>query len=182
MNYGKKVNPRRKPTPSKTIFFICQAPRKKYPIDDEQNYYTIFRYLLVLFFNTIMHITSFRLIVYTFFEVYTMPNILELVGSRIREIRKTKSLSQEQLGELSGFHFSYIGGLERGERNISLVNLAKIAEALEVNIHELLNFEPKLSEEKLSSIDEIVKLLNTREQRQIAMAKNILTEIFRTFR
>lgn len=37
-----------------------------------------------------------------------MSDILELVGKRIRDIRKTKNLSQEQLGEMSGFHFTYI--------------------------------------------------------------------------
>ncbi|MDR9506928.1 helix-turn-helix transcriptional regulator [Brevibacillus agri] len=110
-----------------------------------------------------------------------MADILELVGKRIRDIRKTKNLSQEQLGEKSGFHFTYIGGLERGERNISLVNLAKIAKALEVNIHDFFNFEQELSEEKQAIINEIVLLLSSREERQVTMAKNILSEIFRTF-
>ncbi|WP_249923436.1 helix-turn-helix domain-containing protein [Paenibacillus sp. RS8] len=51
--------------------------------------------------------------------------ILKLVGSKIREIRKSQGLSQEQLGEKAGFHFSYIGGLERGERNVTLSNLPR---------------------------------------------------------
>lgn len=110
-----------------------------------------------------------------------MADILELVGKRIRDIRKSKSLSQEQLGEKSGFHFTYIGGLERGERNISLSNLAKIAEALEVDIRDLFNFEQELSEEKQTTINEIVLLLSTREDKHVTMAKNILFEIFRTF-
>ncbi|BCJ87673.1 helix-turn-helix domain-containing protein [Effusibacillus dendaii] len=110
-----------------------------------------------------------------------MADILEFVGKRIRDIRKTKNLSQEQLGEKSGFHFTYISGLERGERNISLVNLAKIAKALEVNIHDFFNFEQELSEEKQAIINEIVLLLSSREERQVTMAKNILSEIFRTF-
>jgi len=110
-----------------------------------------------------------------------MADILELVGKRIRDIRKTKNLSQEQLGEKSGFHFTYIGGLERGERNISISNLAKIADALEVNIRDLFNFEQELSEEKQITISEIVRLLSNRNERQVTMAKNILSEIFRTF-
>lgn len=112
---------------------------------------------------------------------FKMADILELVGKRIRDIRKSKSLSQEQLGEKSGFHFTYIGGLERGERNISLSNLAKIAEALEVDIRDLFNFEQELSEEKQTTINEIVLLLSTREDKHVTMAKNILFEIFRTF-
>ncbi|WP_347836451.1 helix-turn-helix transcriptional regulator [Gracilibacillus sp. JCM 18860] len=63
------------------------------------------------------------------------------MGNRIRDIRKSKSLSQEQLGEMSGFHYTYIGGLERGERNISVVNLFKIADALDTDISEFFNFE-----------------------------------------
>lgn len=110
-----------------------------------------------------------------------MGDILKFVGKRIRDIRKSKSLSQEQLGEKSGFHFSYIGGLERGERNISLVNLAKIAEALEVKMHEFFEFDPEISEEKQATIDEIILLLSIRDDKQVSMAKNILFEIFRTF-
>ncbi len=73
--------------------------------------------------------------------MFNTPHILELVGNRIRDIRKSKSLSQEQLGEMSGFHYTYIGGLERGERNISVVNLFKIADALDTDISEFFNFE-----------------------------------------
>lgn len=49
-----------------------------------------------------------------------MIDFCSLVGSNIRHYRKTKGLSQDQLAELCGFHYSYIGIVERGERNISL--------------------------------------------------------------
>jgi transcriptional regulator with XRE-family HTH domain len=65
------------------------------------------------------------------------PTVLKLLGQRIRDLRKQKGISQEQLGEMSGFHFSYIGGLERAEKNITLLNLEKIATALEVTVFEL---------------------------------------------
>lgn len=64
-------------------------------------------------------------------------SILHSVGLRIRDLRKAKGLSQEQLGEKAGFHYSYIGGIERAEKNISLMNLAKVAEALDVHVYEL---------------------------------------------
>jgi transcriptional regulator with XRE-family HTH domain len=62
--------------------------------------------------------------------------VLRLVGGKIKELRKARGLSQEELGEKAEFHFSYIGGLERGERNVSLANLAKVAETLGVDIGE----------------------------------------------
>ncbi|WP_258202060.1 helix-turn-helix domain-containing protein [Paenibacillus endoradicis] len=61
-----------------------------------------------------------------------MVDLRSVVDSNIRHYRKTKGLSQDQLAELCGFHYSYIGGVERGERNISLDNLDKIANALHV--------------------------------------------------
>ena len=58
-------------------------------------------------------------------------------GKRVRELRKERQLSQEKLGELAGLHRTYIGMVERGERNISLKNLEQIAKAFKVNIDEL---------------------------------------------
>jgi transcriptional regulator with XRE-family HTH domain len=52
------------------------------------------------------------------------------VGNKIRQLRLSKAWSQEDLAEKSGLHWTYIGGVERGERNIGLDNLLKIARAL----------------------------------------------------
>lgn len=60
-------------------------------------------------------------------------------GERMREIRKLKGLSQESLALSCYLDRTYIGGVERGERNISLVNIHKIATALGVNVKELFN-------------------------------------------
>jgi transcriptional regulator with XRE-family HTH domain len=59
-------------------------------------------------------------------------------GERVRELRKQKGLSQEALALVCDLDRTYIGGVERGERNISLVNIYKIAEALGVKASELL--------------------------------------------
>ncbi len=58
-------------------------------------------------------------------------------GDRVRELRKQKSLSQEALAFACDLDRTYIGGVERGERNISLVNIHRIAAALRVDTREL---------------------------------------------
>lgn len=54
-------------------------------------------------------------------------------GQRLRVIRNTKGWSQEHLAAVVGLDRSYVGGVERGERNISIENICKLAEALEVS-------------------------------------------------
>ncbi|MHB8303735.1 MAG: helix-turn-helix domain-containing protein [Acidobacteriaceae bacterium] len=58
-------------------------------------------------------------------------------GERVRELRKEKGLSQEALALACDLDRTYIGGVERGERNISLLNIQKIADALGVSAREL---------------------------------------------
>ncbi len=58
-------------------------------------------------------------------------------GERVRELRKQKGLSQEALALACELDRTYIGGVERGERNISLVNIHRIADALGVTVREL---------------------------------------------
>lgn len=58
-------------------------------------------------------------------------------GNRVRELRKKKGLSQEGLAFTCELDRSYIGGVERGERNVSLINIQKIADALGVPTREL---------------------------------------------
>jgi transcriptional regulator with XRE-family HTH domain len=64
--------------------------------------------------------------------------ILKQIGSNIRKLRLKANLSQEQLAELASLHRTYIGAVERGERNVSAVNIGRIAKALRVSPHVLL--------------------------------------------
>ena len=67
--------------------------------------------------------------------------ILITFGEKVREIRKEKGLSQEELAHKADLHRTYIGMIERAEKNITLVNIEKIANALDVSITDLFNHD-----------------------------------------
>lgn len=66
-----------------------------------------------------------------------------LFGRRLAELRRAKGWSQEKLALESGLARSYLGGVERGQRNIALVNICKLAETLEVTPAELMKISTK---------------------------------------
>ena len=68
--------------------------------------------------------------------------ILRFVGETVRGQRETKQWSQEELAFRSGLDRTYVGGVERGERNIGVVNLVRIAQALSVSPSSLLEGLP----------------------------------------
>ena len=70
-----------------------------------------------------------------------MKDIRKLYGERLKAFRKKKGLSQEDLGFKSSLHRTYISEVERGRRNISILNIAKIAKALDSNIKEFFDFK-----------------------------------------
>jgi hypothetical protein len=63
--------------------------------------------------------------------------LLKQLGLSIKLARVRKGLSQEELAELAGLHRTYIGMVERAERNITVINLVQIAKALDVSIDKL---------------------------------------------
>jgi transcriptional regulator with XRE-family HTH domain len=67
-------------------------------------------------------------------------SILKAFGRRIKTIRSEQGISQEQLGQLAELDRTYISGIERGLRNVSLINIERLAAALEVEPAELLKF------------------------------------------
>jgi len=58
-------------------------------------------------------------------------------GQRVRELRKARGYSQEELAHRAGMHYTYVGGIERGERNPALANIGALATALGVSLAEL---------------------------------------------
>ncbi len=69
-----------------------------------------------------------------------MKTIEERFGRRVRELREANGLSQEELAFKVGVHRTYLGGIERGERNPSLKNIDLIANALGISLAELFLF------------------------------------------
>lgn len=67
--------------------------------------------------------------------------IRRIVGNKIKILRKARKMTQEELGNLSNLDRTYITSVERGKRNISIVNLDRIASALGVEVKDLFNFD-----------------------------------------
>ena len=66
-----------------------------------------------------------------------MNSMLKIIGINIRKYREAKSITQEKLSKICGLHRNYIGSVEKGERNISIKSLEKIADGLNVTISKL---------------------------------------------
>ena len=78
-------------------------------------------------------------------ELTSIPDKQRLTsfGRRVSSLRRASGLSQEQLAAKAGLHRTYIGGVERGERNVSLLNIHRLAEALGIGV--VLLFAPALT-------------------------------------
>ncbi|WP_247741246.1 helix-turn-helix transcriptional regulator [Cohnella sp. LGH] len=88
-------------------------------------------------------------------------------------------MSQEQLGEKGGFHYSYIGQIERGEKNVALLNLAKISAALEVSLSQLFTYldgEEKRTDSE-NDLQEILSALRYQKPDQVRLVRNVVREI-----
>ncbi|MEK4486932.1 helix-turn-helix transcriptional regulator [Psychrobacillus sp. FSL H8-0484] len=99
-----------------------------------------------------------------------MEDIVSIVGDRIRSFRKERGLSQEELAHQASLHNTYIGQLERGEKNATIESLFKITNALEITLEEL--FRNTQTGPKANSIEitQIITLLEdspSRHQRLI---------------
>jgi transcriptional regulator with XRE-family HTH domain len=69
-----------------------------------------------------------------------MSEILKIFGNRLRNLRKERNFTQADFSKKTGLHKNYIGMIERGERNPSLVNIEIIAKGLDISISDLMNF------------------------------------------
>ncbi len=70
-----------------------------------------------------------------------MENCLKTIGNQIRIHRKSRGISQKELGRRAGLHPTYIGQIERGEKNITVISLNKISNALDISLSCLIEEE-----------------------------------------
>jgi transcriptional regulator with XRE-family HTH domain len=76
-------------------------------------------------------------------KISTHAPTLSAFGGAVREMRKGMGLSQEALADIAGIDRSYMGGIERGEHNLALINIQRIANALKISVADLM-LEAKL--------------------------------------
>ncbi|AIQ37197.1 hypothetical protein R50345_22690 [Paenibacillus sp. FSL R5-0345] len=89
-----------------------------------------------------------------------MQNIKEVVGARVRELRKEKGMSQEELAHAANLHPTYIGKLERGERNMSVESLEKTTKALGITLEQLFKYiQPSNQDEDSNIMEQIINRL-----------------------
>jgi transcriptional regulator with XRE-family HTH domain len=101
----------------------------------------------------------------------------KLLGNRIRSLRVLKALSQDKLSELAGLSGKYLGEVERGAANISIVNLSKLADALNVPLLSLLSAEHERPRPEL--IAELHALLNETDDAQLKILYRIIEAVTR---
>jgi len=96
-----------------------------------------------------------------------MEKIIEFVSSRIRELRKRRRLSQEELADMAKIHTAHLGRIERGEENPTLGTIEKIINALDVSVEEFFCFSNNSKDD--FSVNKIVAYLNgmTVEEREV---------------
>lgn len=106
-----------------------------------------------------------------------MTKLRNSVGERIRAIRKSKGLTQQQLAELSGLDDAYIGSVERGERNFSIDTLEKIIVGLNVPSYSIFySSEHDTDLVQLQSIDKFRALISELNPKQVQNLNNIIKE------
>lgn len=103
-------------------------------------------------------------------------NIDILLGRRIRSLRTLKDWTQQELGSRADVNYKFIGEIERGKQNPSLHVLARIAEALEVKLHDLLRFEHEVPDRKEieAKIKNLLPAIPEQDLRTILMILDIL--------
>lgn len=107
-----------------------------------------------------------------------MSTVQKLFGKKIKAIRRSREVTQEQLAELSGLSLQYIGEIERGTRNPSLTSMESLAKALDLPIAELLNMDEfKLSTEELRTI--LAKQIESADEERLRAFFHVSQVFFR---
>lgn len=114
-----------------------------------------------------------------------MPALRNYLGNRIRAIRNAKGLTQQNLADLSGLDYRYIGAIERGERNFSIDTLEKVLVALKISIRELAYSDIEQSERESvreEAIDHFIASTEGLTEEQIEILRQVNQEVLRAFK
>ena len=107
-----------------------------------------------------------------------MSDTIQIIGNRLRSYRKAQNLSQEELAEKADLHHTYIGQVERGEKNVTVGSLEKICMALHVSFSELFDgLGPSGADD--NTPNELVRFLSEEMPDKQAILLNIMQEIRR---
>lgn len=106
-----------------------------------------------------------------------MSNIYSDVGKKIRIYRKANNYTQEELGEILRIDQSYLGRIERGEINVTLETLFKIADALKISPSRLLENRNERSKLRTDALDKIDALLHTLDTSDLQVIHRLLKEV-----
>lgn len=106
-----------------------------------------------------------------------MSNIAKILGQRIRNYRMSQGLSQEKLAELAKCHPTYIGQLERGEKNATIESIEKIASALNITLSKLFEKLGKEENETSSIPLECYEFLSAKTKEEQEHLYRILLEL-----
>ena len=101
----------------------------------------------------------------------------KLLGKRIRSLRSQKGLSQDKLSELADLNEKYLGEVERGAANISIVNLAKLADALDAPLPALLSAEHERPRAELAA--ELHRLIDESDDARLKILYRVITAVTR---
>ncbi len=104
-----------------------------------------------------------------------MENLLRSLGERIRKLRAEQGYSQERFAEVCGVHRTYMGHLERGEKNVSLASLAKVADALAITLSELFS---GVQQQAPSAVNRASQRTQPKKLARASSAKQTLDRIF----
>lgn len=114
-----------------------------------------------------------------------MDSLVKLVGKNIREIRKSKNLTQDDLAEKCDLQTSYLAGVERGERNVTLQTLEKIITGIDESPVNIFKFDSSNINMKDLEKKELVKLLlillEHKSKDEVKLILNISNSIFNTY-
>lgn len=100
-------------------------------------------------------------------------NLNHKIGDVLRLLRNDKSLSQAELGELSGRSTNYIGAIERGEKNVSVTTLYSITKALNISLEEFFSFIDSTENESLETCKNYSNLSNNQKSLILDLIKEM---------